>query len=487
LAKAARQPQDPDAKNILILIFDALSAAHVSFHGYQRETTPNLARIAERAAVYYNHYAGGHWTYPATASLLTGVQPWTHRGLNTNRRLVSPFDQQNIFSLFENRHRAAYTHNPFADAVIRQFGASLDLHQPLETLYLGNLWVNRLFDQDYDTASVAWTRQSSRSDDGYANSLFLSNLFEYYDRRLLERYADEFPYGLPHVIEDNYFLLESAIDWILDQTASLPQPYLAYFHLYPPHDSYSPRREFAGRFAEDGYAPVEKPLLFNFELVPQHALEGERQKYDEYILNVDAEIGRLVAAMEQQGALENTWVVITSDHGELFERGMLGHRRHVFYEPLIRVPLLILEPGQVARRDIFSPTSALDLLPTLLHVAGEAIPDHLEGEILPPYAEQKTDRSIYAMDARANPPLEPLDRATFMLLRDTHKLVYHLGYEGMLKTDPFFELYDLKNDPEELENVYTQKSGVAAIMREELLEKLRQQDAPYHANLTPAE
>jgi hypothetical protein len=57
----------------------------------------------------------------------------------------------------------------------------------------------------------------------------------------------------------------------------------------------------------------------------------------------------------------------------------------------------------------------------------------------------------------------------------------------MLKTDPFFELYDLKNDPEELENVYTQKSGVAAIMREELLEKLRQQDAPYHANLTPAE
>src|SRR5688572_25448852 len=65
-----------DKKNVLIVVFDAFSARHISLYGYDRLTTPNLSRLADRAVVYHNHYAGGNFTTPGTASLLTGTLPW---------------------------------------------------------------------------------------------------------------------------------------------------------------------------------------------------------------------------------------------------------------------------------------------------------------------------------------------------------------------------------------------------------------------------
>ena len=60
--------QNEAAPNVLILLFDALSAKNVSVYGYNRETTPNLARFAERATVYHAHYAAGNHTPPGTSS-----------------------------------------------------------------------------------------------------------------------------------------------------------------------------------------------------------------------------------------------------------------------------------------------------------------------------------------------------------------------------------------------------------------------------------
>ena len=60
------------ADNVIIIVFDAFTAYNISLYGYQRETTPNLARLAKQAIVYHNHYSGGSFTTPGTASLLTG-------------------------------------------------------------------------------------------------------------------------------------------------------------------------------------------------------------------------------------------------------------------------------------------------------------------------------------------------------------------------------------------------------------------------------
>src|SRR5512141_2623194 len=69
------------SQNVMFIVFDALSAYHLSLHGYPRETMPHLSRLAERAIVYHNHYASSSFTSPGTASLLTGTLPWTHRAI----------------------------------------------------------------------------------------------------------------------------------------------------------------------------------------------------------------------------------------------------------------------------------------------------------------------------------------------------------------------------------------------------------------------
>ncbi|UCG22784.1 MAG: sulfatase-like hydrolase/transferase, partial [Chloroflexota bacterium] len=61
--------QSPSGPNILVLVFDTLSASHMSLFGYDRQTTPNLARFAERATVFHRHQAAGNFTTPGTASI----------------------------------------------------------------------------------------------------------------------------------------------------------------------------------------------------------------------------------------------------------------------------------------------------------------------------------------------------------------------------------------------------------------------------------
>ncbi len=68
--------------NILVFVFDAMSAQNLSLYGYGRRTTPNLEKFAERASVYHRHYSAGNFTTSGTASMLTGLYPWTHRAIN---------------------------------------------------------------------------------------------------------------------------------------------------------------------------------------------------------------------------------------------------------------------------------------------------------------------------------------------------------------------------------------------------------------------
>src|SRR5512147_930785 len=87
-------------QNVMMIVFDALSAYHLSLHGYQRETMPNLSRLADRAIVYHNHYAASSFTTPGTASLLTGTLPWTHRAIRGGARVAARLASHNIFAAF---------------------------------------------------------------------------------------------------------------------------------------------------------------------------------------------------------------------------------------------------------------------------------------------------------------------------------------------------------------------------------------------------
>ncbi|MFH1183815.1 MAG: sulfatase-like hydrolase/transferase [Chloroflexota bacterium] len=468
-------------QNVLVVVFDAFSGLNLSLAGYARETTPNLARLASRAVVYHNHYAGSNFTTPGTATLLTGTLPWTHRALQAKNLVTAPFQQQNLFGVFQDYYRIGYSHNGWANILLEQARAGMDELVAWKTLFLGSYdsFLHSLFVNDNDIASVSWTRNVNIKYEGYAYSLMFSHL-----HRVLQESRDPalkrlFPRGIPSTGDvSSQFLLETAVDWIGSRLARIARPFVGYFHLLPPHGPYNTSHEFYNRFRDDGLRPIDKPADIFSEEVSYQTLLRRRTDYDEFILYVDREFGRFYDALQASGLLSNTWVVLTSDHGEMFERGISAHSTEALYEPVIRIPLMIFEPGRKAGMDIHVPTSAADVLPTLAHVTGKPIPVWTEGLILPPFAEPDPNRSVFAVRAAKNDPSAPLRRASTALVRGQYKLLYFFGYpeKGI---EELVMLYDLAADPEEMTDLSASHADVARVLLTELKARIRETDQPY--------
>jgi arylsulfatase A-like enzyme len=482
-------------QNVIVFVYDTWSAYHISLYGYQRETTPNIARLVDRAVVYHNHYAGGNFTTPGTASILTGTLPWSHRAFQPGGRVAAPFVKQNVFSAFDNYYRVTYSHNLWANILLRQFRGDLETYIPKAKYFLtgdavsstggfflsGDKIIQTLFSNDEDIAQVSWIRAMESQQDGYAYSLFLSPYYQEYRRRYFAaKFAhlkELFPRGIP---KDDYdeFILEDAINGIGNMLPTAPQPFLGYFHFWPPHAPYNTRRDFDRRFYQDGYTQPIKPL----DLFGNNGPKTKNfTEYDEYILYVDEEFGRFYHQLEQNGLLENTWLILTSDHGEMFERGIEGHRTPVLFEPIIRVPLLIFEPGRTSRTDIHTLTSAADLLPTLLHVTGNKQADWTEGVVLPPFAIQdpSPERNVYVVQAERSEQFGPLTIATLVIRKGDYKLTYYYGYEELGVDGERIELYNVKDDPQELNNLYNVETGIGEQLLNSLKAKLKEMNAPY--------
>ena len=468
-------------RNIVVVLFDALSACNISRYGYERRTTPNIDRLSKRAVVYHNHFAGGNFTTPGTASLLTGVLPWTHRAFQPNAEVAEAFLSRNIFSLFPDHYRIAYTHNGWAYTLLRQFRDGIDELIAREKLMLGvfDRAVQELFTNDGDISSVGWIRGMKIREEGYAYSLFLSHLYENLQEKEFEQLLPFFPRGIPTAGPDSGFMLETAIDTTEKRLSEIPGPFVGYFHFLPPHSPYRTRREFYQALKGDGYNPVEKPIDI-FAREADKDMLPRRTAYDEFILYCDREFGRLYDRLEASGLLEDTWLVLTSDHGEMNERGISGHMTNALYQPVVRIPLMIFEPGRQAGVDVREYTSAVDVLPTLLHLARRTIPDWIEGVVLPPFvpANRIPDRNVYLMRANNNEKYAPLTEASTMLVRDGYKLHYHFGYR-QLPEEGLVRLFDIKSDPEELVDLYPSKRGIASELLNELKNKLDEVNQPY--------
>ncbi|MBC8504876.1 MAG: sulfatase-like hydrolase/transferase [Chloroflexi bacterium] len=473
-----------NGQNVLIVVFDAWSALNISLYGYPRETTPNLERLAEKAIVYHNHFAGGHFTTPGTASLLTGTTPWTHRAFKHNDTVDAASVHKNIFNAFSGYHRLAYTHNPLADTLLRQFLTDIDKHTPWPDLYFEKDPLNfTLFKNDQDTASLGWRRGMKRLEEGHAYTLFLSQIYEYFINRNVADIAPSFPRGIPNYSDLglNYFTLEQGIDWLSSSIGAAPQPFFGYYHFLPPHDPYNTRLDFIDGFTEENYQLPDKPLHLLDQGVAEDRMLERHRWYDEYILYVDAEFARLYEQLERNGILEKTWVILTTDHGEMFERGILGHVPPVFHQPISHIPLLVFPPRQNECVDIYDKTSAIDLLPTLLQVTKQEIPKWSEGVVMPPFntSAPQPEREITTLQVEKMDENGRVAEATAMLVRGDYKLMWFFGYEQLEEGTELIELYDLANDPEELRNLYPARKDIADEFLEVLRHKLDELNKSY--------
>jgi hypothetical protein len=386
--------------------------------------------------------------------------------------------ERNIFTLIgKEYHRMAYSQNMWPNYLFEQFGSGIDTILPPSTFSAAEQIIGSRFPKHRGDTYRAFEEFLFQGGTPPASLVFglLSRLFLL--RQAIFAQTNDYKRGIPRTGNDAiYFRLNEVFDGLLATIPKLSSPYFGYFHLWAPHAPYRPTRSFEGLFLNDNWKPVKKPKHALGGDVPYSQLNTRRANYDAYIANLDAEFGRLVKTLENQGALENAYIVVTSDHGESFERGVDGHTTPLLFEPLTNVPLVITMPGQKERQDIYAPTNCVDVLPTLLSLAGQPVPDWCEGTLLPGLGgTPDMQRSIFTIEAATTPAFAPLKTASIAMRKGNYKLTYYTGY---LDHD-IFELYDLDADPEELTDLYPAGPAVAKTMKEELLDRLQAANAPY--------
>lgn len=210
LFKSSLEFSNVKPQNIIVLVFDALSALNMSLYGYSRDTTPHMNQLANRAVIYHNHYSSSNFTSPGTASLLTGTYPWTHRGIELGAEVHISFSKRNMFHLFDDYYRFSYSHNHYVNTLQNQFEKDIDLYLPKEDLIIGNkIWVPSLFKKDEDIATLSWIRAMGNQQDGFANSLILSTIYQMIQKQKTEHHQQLFPRGLPEAISGSPALLFS--------------------------------------------------------------------------------------------------------------------------------------------------------------------------------------------------------------------------------------------------------------------------------------
>ena len=465
--------------NIIVLVFDAMSADNLSLYGYPRKTTPNFERLARRSTVYHSHYSAGSFTTPGTASLLTGLNPWTHRAITQEGQVAPAFVDKNIFSLLGKSYdRAGFGQNVWAELLLGEFHSGLDVHLPPGAFSVQDQSVGSLLRKDVPIGYYAYDDFLDRLGDTPKSLLFALLDRALFGFRLNSMSTADYPFGIPR--SENYkiyYKLENVFSGLLKQVKHLEQPYLAYFHLWSPHAPYAPRREFL-RVANDGWNPPAKPNHPLGRYASLDKLESARRRYDAYVANVDWEFGNFLDALHASGLLDKTYLILTSDHGEMFERGVVGHGTPLMYDAGLHVPLLISAPGQKTRNDVYSQTNSVDLLPTLLKIAGHDIPAWAEGQLLPGFGGGEDDsRPTFSLEAGLNSSFGRLSIASLAMRKNGFKMIYYKGYKVYQGIDSY-ELYNMRDDPEELTDLYHKDDSMSKVMQAELLAAFNEHSGP---------
>ncbi|QDV04567.1 Arylsulfatase [Planctomycetes bacterium Poly30] len=367
--------------NVLILTIDTLRADHLGAHGYVRETSPRLDRLAEESIVFERAYAPIATTLPSHTSMFTGVAPHEHGVLANIADGMTYQRDPELETLAEFFSRAGYD----ARAVVSAF--------PL-----------------IDSFGLATGFQS---------------------------------YSQPQRKQRGAKAATNAAIEALDELSAGNQPGLLWVHYFDPHVPYHPPEAYRDRFQLT--TSEHDALLARGFVESAQRRTGEWSDlaesidlYDEEIAFVDDQIERLLAHGEELGWLKDAIIVVMADHGEgLNQHGMPGHG-FVWAEQL-QVPMWFRAPGHEPRR-MTDPVSLVDFAPTLLHLVElpneAAFLEQMSGV-------DRLDPTIHHGDARLlgqSSPLQSVDGGIHYTLQAAHWRL-HLAPDGRrqlfdLRSDP---------------------------------------------------
>ncbi len=285
--------------------------------------------------------------------------------------------------------------------------------------------------------------------------------------------------------------VQQAAEWILGGSSRAGRPTFTWVHLNNAHQPYVAPDAPAGVFVGDEhYDPGPRVQVLTQRTLPLQvaadhpcrqqilradlggvhpgAVLKERPtelayylaRYDAGILGADRVTGLLLQRLRAAGRLARTLVVVVGDHGEsLGEHGYYFRHGRFPYDTCLRVPLLMRLPGGGAARRVAAPVSTLGLMPTLLRLAGLAIPPGVEGSgLLPPPAPD----AAVAVFAEAGYQLD-----YSLTVRDRqHKLIFVPNPQdrSLMRGGPY-ELYDLRADPGETRDLHAARPEVVGRLR----------------------
>ncbi len=448
--------------NIIVVLLDTLRADHLSSYGHGRDTSPAINRLAEEGVLFEQAVSPAAWTPPSHASLFTGTFPSRHKVDRSN--LVLP---QELHPLPQVLQRHGY----------RTYGVS------------SNYWLSRetSFDRGFDRFVHSWQVVQA----GGTNApLARQDRKHALDLQRLEQAAEEGGFsrwygGLVNSFyekatqklrkkwnlwDDGAWRVNWQVRQWLNEWSSSEAPVFAFLHYMEPHIRYAAPGRYrhlhlpkgvTGAQAERVNQDPWKFLTGRTEMT-EDDFDVLSRLYDGEISYVDTRVGQLVDMLKAAHLLDDTLLVVTSDHGEnLGDHGFMDHC-YCLYDSLLHVPLIARGPeGFSGGKRVSGQVQSNEIFATALDLAG--VPDEdparsqiqTEGTLFPETAGGP-EHAAFAEYGEPQPPLEVL-RRRFPDFEGRNfdrslRMVRQQGWKYIQATDGSEELYDLAADPGETQN-----------------------------------
>lgn len=364
-AKNETESETPSRPNVVVVLIDTTRPDYLGMYGFDRETAPFLGRLAAESVVFDHAFSTSSWTAPATASLFTSLYPHQHgvvRGFATHPDALKRPGELSREDVVRMLHGGGPPKpeetEPVERVVLNRFADT--------TLTMPEIFKSA----GYETFGVA-------ANPHIGVEIGFDRGFEKFVR------INDAPANR---------LVDQALEWTKDVPAD--RPYLLYVHLNDPHSPYVRHDEYykAPSFESADFKHAEASAG---KMAPAKVREawGLRSDYLSELGFVDSQLERIYGALVDD---RPTLFVVVSDHGEEFlDHGFVGHMIPRLYDELNRVVMLFHGPKfGIGSGRIELNVSLIDVLPSLLDLAGIEAPAQLRGRSLLPLLEASNDAQL---------------------------------------------------------------------------------------------
>jgi arylsulfatase A-like enzyme len=430
--------------NILFIVIDALRAKNLSCYGYSKPTSPNIDVLAKEGVLFENAYSCAVMTDPSLTTIFSGKYPRSHgimqHGAGVTVEAIKNFDESGTLLLPQMLKANGYA-----------------------TLAVD--WLGRWHRRGYDYYSGVLSRKKLKL---YS---MLSRVFKT-DRLSLYSAHSKLIDDAKNVTDKGINLLKKIHN----------KKFFLFLHYWDTHIPYNPPQTYFEQFARYNYGDHEslEEILKQFDEKHSQYMKNRVMhdvtsvneilaRYDGAIAYVDFHISRILQALEDYGILDNTFIILTADHGESHTEHGIYFGHHGLYDQTIHVPLIFRHSAFPKNQKVEGFIQHTDVVPTILDVLGIKTDYMFDGTSLLPLIYRKAELP------RTLVYVEEVDAERKRAIRTSNfKYIYALSKEdamcrgcGRMHGD-IEELYGLNKDPDENQNVIDKYAAVASALKEEL-------------------